>query len=419
LSNSTDAREKVLLRALDSALSGRASAEQLVGDRLSRLAALERLAEERARVIADMQKSLSWRITAPLRWGKRGWRRIWTRWTAGEAPPSWPPTDSGWALPATTRDDGPLSGRPWRHEEGAPAEALDVPSMITDDERRLLYWLARNYFRGEGRILDAGCYLGGSTLALATGLRDRGYRSEEPPIVSYDLFQVDDDMHPDLSARAGLEVGDSFRPLFEENLGDCRGFCTVVEGDIREHGWVAESPIEIAFIDILKTWELNDFVVQRLFSELIPGLSILIQQDFVHESCPWVHVTMEHFRPYFELLDVFDFGSAVYLLREPIPSRELEISIAEDLSPERKLALMDSAIEPFSGEMRGILECAKASLLYHLVGSEAFDVHLAYVASRYGRSHQVSLSVDSTKAVFGVGSADRRDPLSFHVPDPG
>jgi hypothetical protein len=48
-------------------------------------------------------------------------------------------------------------------------EALEVPSMLSHDERVLLHWAAREGFGAVGATIDAGCYLGGSTLPLGLG----------------------------------------------------------------------------------------------------------------------------------------------------------------------------------------------------------------------------------------------------------
>jgi hypothetical protein len=308
-------------------------------------------------------------------------------------------------------DPGPLSARgptlrdrPWRRADGAPQGALEVTSMMTLPEKKLLYWLARHAYTGEGAILDAGCYLGGSTRALAAGLDERADLAGAKPIYSYDLFEVRDPASQAFVKEEGLEPGDSFRPLFERNVGSLLRYCNVVEGDLQDHGWVDGGPIEIAFLDILKSWDLNDLAVRTFFNSFIPGRTILVQQDFVHEYTPWVHVTMGYLDSYFELLDVFDFGSAVYLLREPIPPGALGVSIQADLSAGEKIRFMDRAIEPVSGEMRGILEGAKAFLLGQLAGPAGMIAHLHYIEARYADSDQVLRSVGTLKS---VASGDR------------
>jgi hypothetical protein len=45
-----------------------------------------------------------------------------------------------------------------------------IPTMLTPYEKRMLYLLAKYYFKGEGAIFDAGICLGGCTEALINGL---------------------------------------------------------------------------------------------------------------------------------------------------------------------------------------------------------------------------------------------------------
>jgi hypothetical protein len=44
--------------------------------------------------------------------------------------------------------------------------------MLDGPEGWLLKWLARAAYRGDGAIVDLGCWLGGSTAALVDGLRE-------------------------------------------------------------------------------------------------------------------------------------------------------------------------------------------------------------------------------------------------------
>src|SRR5207248_5260678 len=85
---------------------------------------------------------------------------------------------------------GYLVRRPWR-EATLPVDATGIPTMLSKDERRVLYGLARDYARDDAAIVDAGCFLGGSTAALLSGVRDRPQTWSGPPIASYDLFRVE------------------------------------------------------------------------------------------------------------------------------------------------------------------------------------------------------------------------------------
>src|SRR5215471_17211541 len=161
-----------------------------------------------------------------------------------------------------------LYRRPWRHAE-LPPDATGIPTMLSKQERRLLYTLAREYASGDAAIVDAGCFLGGSTVALFGGVRDRGERWAGPPIASYDLFRVD----PATITKYfddSVSAGDSFRARFDANVAGFGVPHIVHEGDIAEIGWTG-GPIDVLFLDVLKSWELNDAVVRDFFSFLVPG----------------------------------------------------------------------------------------------------------------------------------------------------
>src|SRR4051794_6095291 len=69
------------------------------------------------------------------------------------------------------------------------------PTMLAHSERRLLHWMARDVWEGWGAIVDAGCFLGGSTASFASGLRARSEPpaggGSQPPISTYDRFEAE------------------------------------------------------------------------------------------------------------------------------------------------------------------------------------------------------------------------------------
>jgi len=114
--------------------------------------------------------------------------------------------------------DQHLLTRPWIDTE-VPPEALAVPTMLSVRERQLLHWLARNYVKGLGRIVDGGSFLGGSTAALASGLAARSDGPWQQTIAAYDLFRVERYtlayFGDHFSERT---IGASFRSAFDSNI---------------------------------------------------------------------------------------------------------------------------------------------------------------------------------------------------------
>ncbi|HEX8641337.1 MAG TPA: hypothetical protein VF704_09310 [Allosphingosinicella sp.] len=246
-----------------------------------------------------------------------------------------------------------------------PSASEDVPTMLMEHELRLLEFLAEEYYRLEGLIVDAGCFLGGSTAALASGLSNNLARRglpECPLIHSYDLFKVED-WTRGIYFPLDVEAGASTRALFEANVAPFRALIEVHEGDITDGRWSGE-PIEILFIDIAKHWSVCDWIVEQMFPRLIPGRSIVVQQDYLYgRGTAWLHATMAYFTDEFRMLCDTQFNSVAFLLKKPFEPGSLRPKLFESFPAETKLALMDKAARPFRGEQAEILRAAKADYL--------------------------------------------------------
>ncbi|GAC1442000.1 MAG: hypothetical protein NVSMB51_22220 [Solirubrobacteraceae bacterium] len=275
-----------------------------------------------------------------------------------------------------------------------PAEVLAVPSMLSYDERALLHWATREGFGARGQIVDAGCYLGGSTLALAHGLAARSPREdggERTRVHSFDIFEVGDERErayftPDFPFARGASI----LPLFERNVAGVRDLVTIRQGDINVPGpW--HDDVAVCFIDIAKSWQTNDSVIAQFFPSLAPG-AIVIQQDLVHFGHPWCALTMELLSEHFDYLGYVPYSTAVYRAKGPIPPDELPLEMRERLTSERARQLIDSCAarvgEPHAGFLKLAAacvsafygECALASELTEGVAARYDDATLPWIS---------------------------------------
>jgi hypothetical protein len=269
--------------------------------------------------------------------------------------------------------------------------------MLYEQDLSLLFLLTRES-RGAGEIVDAGCFLGGSTFALASGLAaNRRHAATHPRAIhSYDLFRLDAMTKVQYGALLGdLEVGASLRPVFDELLGSLRERVVVHEGDIREESW-SGGPIEILFLDICKSWDVNDHVVKEFFPSLVPDRSILIQQDFVHEWLPFIPVTMGLMADAFEFAGFVPPTTALFVPTRHIGAEEISADLRRELSPDQQLECFDRGCSPFQGEEKAVLDCARAVLLLELdrraEAAEALD------AIQSGSSARVARAVSETRS---------------------
>jgi hypothetical protein len=257
--------------------------------------------------------------------------------------------------------------------------------MLLEGELSLLHTLARDRWSGMGRIVDAGCFFGGSTVALAHGLRAAGVAPAKQ-IASYDLFVMAtpySDAYPELVD--GLVPGDSFRPRFDAAVGEeLLGYVDVHEGDLTQQRWTGE-PIVVLFYDVGMGWALNDHVLREFFPALVANRSILIQQDYIHEMLPWLHISMELLADHFRLVDfVPGTASAVFACTKAIRPGDVPADLRRDLPDAVKLRLFDRAAERFRDGSRGVLECARAVLLHDLGDREGALEHLDRTLERFG-----------------------------------
>jgi hypothetical protein len=240
--------------------------------------------------------------------------------------------------------------------------------MLSEQELTLLYELAAAY-DGRGDIIDAGAFLGGSTIALAAGLRDNPMPLDKRRrIHSYDYFRADRftrNYLPD------AEDGTSTRPHYDGVIAGVRELIDVHEGDIAGFPWPAEREVNILFIDIAKSWATNDVVVQQFFPRLIPDVSTVIQQDYHWPGVPWLPITMELFADRFTYLGSMPAASAVYRCRARIAREEIPARL-RDLPNERLLSLLAQAQRwPHGSWEWTIHQCNEVSLRLWLGQVEA------------------------------------------------
>jgi hypothetical protein len=289
----------------------------------------------------------------------------------------------------------PLDGllrRPWR-DERLPFGTPGIPTMLSKHERRLLYSLAREFASGDGAIVDAGCFLGGSTTALLSGIRDRHGPWRGPPVASYDLFRVEPYTVQKFFADDGsLRVGDSFRQRFDRNVAGFGVPHVVREGDITEIGWSGE-PIDVLFLDVLKTWEINDAVLRDFFPFLRPGRSVIVHQDYGCGWTPWIPITVELMSDSLRLIDGLAWGSHLFFVQNEIPT-ELTANGVAGLDESTKFELVERAIDRCEGWVRGMHEISRTELIFERDGIDAAQKDLERIGELYAGYELVVFIID-------------------------
>ena len=189
---------------------------------------------------------------------------------------------------------------PWRSSP-FPGH-LPVPAQLHPDEVDYLHWLTSTQLHGVGRIVELGCFLGGSTFALASGLRI-AKRPAAGKIITHDSFVMPRGI-TDITTR--YSAGDCFRPLFESNLRDHLDLLDIRQGWLPADADAArarevypeQEPVELLFIDCAKQWPVHTTILRAFGPCLIAGRSIVVQQDF-KAGLHWLALHMYQLRDHF------------------------------------------------------------------------------------------------------------------------
>ncbi|MCA8952377.1 MAG: class I SAM-dependent methyltransferase, partial [Planctomycetes bacterium] len=257
-----------------------------------------------------------------------------------------------------------FEAEPWRTIAAPPS--CDLVGMLGEHEASMFHHLARDWFRGEGTIVDAGSFLGRSATCFATGLRDNPrFDAARHRVHCFDDFACHDEVAPGIVREHfgdELAIGDSTRPFFERQVAPVRDLLEVHAGDFHAATWTG-GPIEILMVDVAKTVALHSRLLEHFFPALQPGRSLVIHQDYHHPQLSYAHVVMEFFGDRFELVAPRVDDSAVFRLRDALPPPDLARAIAYDFDLTEQFALLERAIARNAPADRPWLELSRVTLL--------------------------------------------------------
>lgn len=193
--------------------------------------------------------------------------------------------------------------KPW--DQHPLAGELGAETMLSIDEVNYLHWLGKTRYTGTGRVVELGSFLGGSTLALCKGLAQNP--AWQQPLLAYDRFIMFNDQENRYAHIAA--PGESFLPVFQNNLRDYKDRITTrpmgipdpIPGvDHTEALYPEREPIEILFVDAAKSWPVHLTILRVFGPHLIPGKSVVIQQDFKWATVYYLPLHMYQLRSCFE-----------------------------------------------------------------------------------------------------------------------
>lgn len=154
------------------------------------------------------------------------------------------------------------------------------------------------------------------------------------------------------------------------------GRVQVYPGDIRQTGWRGGA-IQVLFLDLLKSVDIQDHVVRTFMPDLNVG-ALVIQQDYVHFAQWWIHIFMELFADHFEPIEYVFASTAVFRLERPLPDLRTW-SLWGALSVEEAVRTHRQHLEKAPALVRPVLQVAHAQMLLDLGMPERADAALGEV----------------------------------------
>ena len=215
-----------------------------------------------------------------------------------------------------------FAARPWTAvAESDLGPAAHVPTMLTPEERLFYHWLGRRV-QGDGATVDLGAYAGGSAARLLSGLALSGRPFH---VHSYDRFRSSRAFWAKFMPDEPLPETDDadLLPLVRRHLAPWADHVTLHIGDIAEKRWSGE-PIEILSVDAAKGAAMADHIAAEFFPALVPGRSILVQQDYLMAVQPWLPAQMVALRDHFLPLAHVPRVGLVFLAVAPVTPAALE-----------------------------------------------------------------------------------------------
>jgi hypothetical protein len=164
---------------------------------------------------------------------------------------------------------------------------VDIPGMITPEERRYYYWLTSEQIKNEGAVVEVGTWLGCSSAHLAAGRKGRA------AIYCYDHFIWSETYNP--KSEHKLHKGDDFSHLFKANMEKVGANVIPRKSTMRNLTWDG-GKIELLVLDAPKQAVDLAKLLEVFGPSLMPGKSYVVLQDYQYFPAYQIAVVMDAIR---------------------------------------------------------------------------------------------------------------------------
>ncbi|MBJ3764150.1 hypothetical protein ILP92_15480 [Maribius pontilimi] len=264
---------------------------------------------------------------------------------------------------------------PWASER-IPPHVARVPTMLRPIEGRFYQWLARTQTAADAAVVDLGAFVGGSSARLAHGLSQSGHAAR---LHVYDRFTASEALKQRMLYPAGVAPfpGEDTFELAKSHLAPWHRRITLHRGRIEDIGWCGD-PIRVLCIDAFKSADATDAMVAQFFPSLVPGRSVVVHQDFLQPTQPWLVALMWALRDVFEPLAYVRHATIAFrCTRRILPSHLRKARVAR-LSDEDLLSAIAKSRRAYAGwgigqplrRMETVLQASPGCRVAHMMTHE-------------------------------------------------
>src|SRR6202042_1943162 len=130
-------------------------------------------------------------------------------------------------------------------------------------------------------------------------------------------------------------------PFFKKMTARYKDLITIHQGDFLKEN-KPDGDIAILFVDISKTFPLNDHILREFIVGLKAG-SIIIQQDFLSYNVPWLYSAMKKLEHKVEFLSNTSVNSVIFGVNPTVTPAGIQPCLAANTSNEEiRAAIVDA-----------------------------------------------------------------------------
>jgi len=235
-------------------------------------------------------------------------------------------------------------------------------AMTTKEEQSLFTKSVKDVAGLKGEIIDLGCWLGSTTISLASGLREL---NDPGKVYAFDRFIWEPWM--DLySSEHWCEYlpGELFLPETRRRMGDLKPWVVLVTADLTTYHWEGGA-VRLVLVDAMKSWRLTTAIGREFYAPLVKD-GLVLHQDYLSYNHPWLSVLQYRLRDYMCYETCVSHGAtASFRLLKEIPQDVLfkatDFSQLTDDEAERSWLW---SLEVIGERARGTMACSK--IMYYL-----------------------------------------------------